>query len=109
MLKENLTQEHLNQVSAIVGDALKSHFGARLDFDPIVVKPDVDGYGDPYLRVLVVFEGDQEDLDPAWTGGLIGRIKGKLIDLGVPPYPSISYIKRSEWKVMGPRYLSEGA
>ncbi len=109
MLKETLTQEQLNQVSEIVGEALKGHFESRLDFDPIVVKQDVDGYGDPYLRVLVVFEGEQDDLDPAWTGGLIGRLKDRLIELGVPPYPSISYIKRSEWKVMGPRYLSEGA
>ena len=107
-MKENLTYEQLNKVSDIVGDALKGHFGTRFDFDPIVVKPDIDGYGDPYLRILVVFGGDQVNLDPAWTGGLIGRIKGKLIELGVPPYPSISYIKRSEWRVMGPRYLSEG-
>ena len=108
MLKENLTQEQMSKVSAIVGDALRDHCGSEFVFDPIVIKPDFDGYGDAYLRVLVVFEGDQEALDPAWTGGLNGRIKGSLIELGVPPYPSISYIRRSEWRVMGPKYLREG-
>ena len=108
MLREYLTQEQLDGVSEIVGRTLRGHFGSAFDFDPIVVKPDMDGYGDPYLRVLVIFDGKQKLVDPQWASGLIGRIKEDLLELGVPPYPSISFIKKSEWKVMGPRFLREG-
>ncbi len=66
-------------------------------FDPIEVIPAVDEFGDgdgeAYLRIMIVFDGDQKALDPRWTSGLIRRIRPKLIEAGVEESP----VRRS-WK-----------
>ena len=46
---------------------------------------------------LIVFDGDQDDLDPEWTSGLIGRISDKLIAADIQEFPCPSFIKKSEW------------
>ena len=45
---------------------------------------------------LIVFDGDQDDLDPEWTSGLIGRISDKLIAADIQEFPCPSFIKKSE-------------
>ena len=51
----------------------------------------------PIWRILIIFDGDQKQLDPGWTSGLIGRIEPKLIDAGIEEFPSPSFIEKSEW------------
>ena len=71
-------QQSFEKVKEIVKEDLEGHFKDRFVFDPIVVEPAVDEFGDgtgeTYLNILIVFDGDQDGLDPAWTAGLIGRI-----------------------------------
>ena len=96
-----LNQELRDKVAQIVRETLMERFGDDLVFDPIKVIPSVDEYGDgdgkPYLRIMVVFDGDRERLDPRWTSGLIRRIRPKLIEAGVQQFPSPSFVKKSEW------------
>ena len=96
-----LKQELRDRVAEIVRQTLKERFADDLTFDPIRVLPAVDDYGDgdgePYLRIMIVFDGDHEALDPRWTSGLIRRIRPKLIDEGVREFPSLSFVKKSEW------------
>ena len=72
-------------------------FRYKFVFDPIQVIPAVDEYGDGdgelYLRIMIMFDGDQEALDPHWTSGLIRRIRPKLIEAGVEEFPV-----RHSWK-----------
>ena len=76
-------QARLESVRAIVRDDLEGHFKDEFVFDPIVVEPAIDEFGDgtgeTYLRIVVVFNGDQNRLDPGWTSGLIRRIRPKLV------------------------------
>ena len=51
------------------------------------------GDGEPYLRIMIVFDGDQKALDPRWKSGLIRRIRPKLIEAGVEEFPV-----RHSWK-----------
>ena len=94
-----VNQELCEKVAAIVGQELRERFAGQLVFDPIRVIPAVDEYGDgeEYLRVMIVFEGDQEALDAGWTSGLIRRIRPKLFDAGVKEFPSLSFVGKSEW------------
>ena len=101
-------QERFEQVKEVVREDLEGHFRDRLAFDPIVVHQAVDEFGDGdgevYLRILIVFDGDQGLLDPAWTVGLIRRIRPRLIDAGVEEFPVPSFIKSNEWKRMLPKW-----
>ena len=71
-------------------------------FDPIVVVPTVDEWGDgdgsTYLEVLIVFDGDWEKVDPGWTGSLTRRIRPKLIEAGIEEFPAPGFVGKSEWR-----------
>ena len=96
-----LKQELRDKVAAIVRETLEDRFADEFVFDPIRVIPAVDEYGDgdgePYLRIMIVFDGNQKALDPRWTSGLIRRIRPKLIEAGVEEFPSPSFVEKSEW------------
>ena len=97
-----MEREHrYRRAEAIVRETLEDRFKQELVFDPVLVVPAVDEFGDgdgsTYLRVLIIFDGDQEQLDPGWTSGLIGHIEPKLVDAGIEEFPSPSFIERSEW------------
>lgn len=96
-----LNQELRDRVAEIVREALAERFADEFIFDPIIVIPAVDEFGDgdgePYLRIMIVFDGDQDALDPRWTSGLIRRIRPKLFEAGVEEFPSPSFVKKTEW------------
>ena len=89
-----------SKVAGIVRKMLTERF-TSIAFGPIRVIPAVDEFGDgdgeEYLRILVVFDGDQKALDARWTSTLIRRIRPKLFDVGVEEFPSFSFISKSEW------------
>ena len=61
--------------------ALSDRFGSDLDFGPIRVDEKLDQDGDPYLHILTVFDGDQSQLNPAWTSRIMGRIRPELMEI----------------------------
>ena len=72
-------------------------------FDPIVVVPMVDEFGsdasgETYLRIIIVFDGDQKRLDSSWTSSFIRRIRPKLIEAGIEEFPSPSWVEKSDWQ-----------
>ena len=106
MLKKTLTQEDREKVAGIVLEDLMERFADDFAFDPIIAKLDVDQYGEDYLRILIIFDGDQDRLDPKWTSGLISRIYPKLIASGLPYFPNPGFIEKSEWQDFRRRYGS---
>ena len=92
--------EAKEKVEAIVRSTLEKRFAGDFIFDPIVVIPEIDEYGDDYLDIIIVFDGDQAKLDPSWTSGLIGRIQPHLAAAGIEAFPVPSFVVKSEWKHM---------
>lgn len=88
------------KVAEIVRKTLAERFGDTA-FGPIRVIPALDEFGDgdgeEYIRIVVVFDGDQDALDARWTSTLIRRIRPKLLDEGVKQFPSFSFVGKSEW------------
>lgn len=92
--------EAKEKVKTIVRNTLEKRFAADFIFDPIDVIPEIDEYGDDYLHIIIVFDGDQANLSPRWTSGLIGRIQPHLIAAGIDAFPVPSFVVKSEWKFM---------
>ena len=88
------------KVIVIVRDMLEERFAGEFIFDPIVVLPEIDEYGDDYLDIIIVFAGDQANLDPSWTMRFIRRIHLQLLDAGIDAFPVPSFVVKSEWKDM---------
>ena len=98
-----MTQERDEIVKGIVRDAIEERFAGEFVFDPICIMPAVDKWGpdatgETYLRIFIVFDGDQKKLDPAWTGSLVRRIGPKLIAAGIEEFLSPSWVEQSEWE-----------
>lgn len=94
-------ERRCRRVEIIVRETLEDRFKGTFVFDPVLAVPEVDefggGDGSAYFRILIIFDGDQKQLDPGWTSGLIGRIEPKLTDAGIEEFPSPSFIEKSEW------------
>ncbi len=94
-----MTLEGLEKVKEIFAETLNGHYAGEVVFGPIVVNPDVDWCGDDYLRVLIVYDGDQQRLEPDWTGGgLILKVRPKLEAAGITEFPSPSFIDQAEYR-----------
>lgn len=98
-----ITQEQLDLVGEVVGAALRERFQDKFVFDPIVVMRVSDDWDDDYLRIAVVFDGDQDLLDPALTIGAERQTRRELYDKGITQFPVVSYTEKSEWEGSLPR------
>ena len=88
-------------------DLLQGHpAGSGISFGPIEVVEEADDFGDgdgqPYLRILIVYDGDQQRLNFSWLAGLITRVSSKLTDAGIDEFPNPSFIEKTEWQHMLP-------
>ena len=93
-----MTPESMEKVKLIFAETLDERYAGQLEFDPIIVKPDVDFYGDDYVRVLLVVNGNTDLLDAEWDGTLIRRVRNRLDGLGIYEFPSPYFISKSEYR-----------
>ena len=63
-----ITQEIIDRVEDIAREMLEERFAPDgLVFDPIIVERKIDHYGDEFIDIRTVFDGDQKLLDAGWT------------------------------------------
>ena len=93
-----ITQDVNDAIVKMVYEDLAGGFEGELEFGPINIVEEIDEYGDPYLHILIVFDGDQSKLDSKWTVGLIPRLLPQLVDLGIKIIPSRSFFSKEDWE-----------
>lgn len=93
-----ITQDVYDAIVKMVYEDLSGRFKGELEFGPINIVEEIDEYGDPYLHILIVFDGDQSKLDSKWTVGLIPRLSPRLIDLGIKHFPNKSFFSKEGWE-----------
>ena len=93
-----LTEAETEKLADAIKSTLYERFKDAFVFDPIVIETRTDYYGDEYLKIRVIYEGDRAKLDPGWTAGLMGLIRPTLDELGVPGTPSKSFVSKYEWE-----------
>ena len=90
-------KEVTDEVARIAKEALVEHYGDRLVFDPVVVVPMIDYYGDEYLHIYSVYEGTYEILDTKWSIGFARRMMPELREVGVEDRPNTSFVPTDQW------------
>ena len=93
-----ISREVADEFADLVRQALQERFKDDLVFDPIVVEPAIDHYGDEYLDIFVVYQGEYKKLDTCWTLGLPAILDWRLVELRVCNVPVISYVEKKEWQ-----------
>ena len=92
------SQAIIDKVEDFVRKDLEGRFKNGFVFDPIIVNPELDHYGDEFLHIYIIFEGEQKGLDPRWTNGIEDRLLMQLPMGELPNTPGHSFISKSEWK-----------
>ena len=100
-----VSAETMDKVAAHTRKLLEERFGDDFVFDPILVHSRIDyHYGDEYVEIKVVYDGDRKNLDPLWTAGLRARTWDALDELGVPGLPaSFGFVEKSDWEAGPPK------
>ena len=99
MIEIEITEEGKQEIVSAIETLLYERFdNNEFVFGPIVMFRRTDYYGDEYLHIYIVYEGDRANLDPKWTGGLIGMIRPKLRELGIQGIPCCSFVTKLGWK-----------
>ncbi len=115
LLTKDLTEEQLDRAAEIVREDLIEGFGDLFVFDLIWVIPYVsDAFPDDpmdFLRILIIFDGNQKNLASSWTSGMIERMLPNLEEAGILHFPINSFIGKREWERYARRrwdkYLAE--
>ena len=89
------TDAQKQKIARLIKDDLESY---HKDFtiDPVVVKDEVDFYGDPILFVQVIFDGEGL-LDSKWTVGLGLRLLPHLEEMGIDIPLIKTFIGKAGW------------
>ncbi len=95
-----ITQDVHDAIVKMVYEDLTGRFKGEIEFGPIDIQQEIDQYGDPYLHIRIVFDGDQGKLDAKWTSGLIPRLLPQLVDLGIEYVPSNSFFSKEDWEIV---------
>ena len=102
--KSVLTEERAATIRAIVRETLAERFtDDDFIFDPIRISVRVDEYGphatgDEYLAIVIVFDGDQKNLDSSWTYRIIGKLQDKLMAVGIDDDVAPIWVEKSEYE-----------
>ena len=97
-----LTDEVAGKIAGIARDLLYERFGDDFVFDPIWVEQKVDHADEDYLELHIVFDGDQEKLDPGWTVGIVRRMRPALLAIGVNELPDHAFYEKNDWLEVPP-------
>ena len=99
----SFSPDTLEKVADIARDLLTERFGNDLVFDPVFAKSLVDHYGDDYIQLYLVFDGDEKKLDLDWTIEMVFEMEPALNEIGVYDLPGKFFIKKSEWEEGPPK------
>lgn len=93
-----ITKTVTDEMARLVGAALRERYQDEdLVFDPIIAERVIDHYGDEYVDIFVIFDGDEGKLDDRWTNGLWIQLDPHLERLGITSVPGLSFVEKSEW------------
>ena len=108
-----LSEERAATIRAIVRETLAERFtDDDFIFDPIRISVQVDEYGpdatdEEYLAIVIVFDGDQKNLDASWTSRIIGKLHRKLMAVGINDDVAPLWIEKSEYEDIERRWLKK--
>ena len=97
-MRPTTPQEVIEKVENLVRKDLEGRFKGEFVFEPIIVNPELDHYGDEFLHIYIEFDGDQKKLDSKWTVGMVDRLLMQLTEGELQNTPGKAFIERSEWK-----------
>ena len=87
-----------SQIDKILEECIKDHL-APAEIVDVISEEAEDHDGDPILNITVVFQAEDDELDPEKVVGLALQLRKTLLDMQVERFPIPSYmtIKEAEF------------
>ena len=101
MTNAMLLQEKEAEIKSAIEKILRDCLKTDVVFDDIVMKLENDYYDDEveeYLRIRVIFEGEQEALNLKTARNFTGQLWDGLEALGMNTFPVTTFVDKSEWE-----------
>ena len=95
MTTAKTTDAQKEKIAHLIKEDLES-YNKGFTIDPVIVKDDVDFYGDPILFVQIVFDGEGL-LDPHWNLSLYSRLDPYLDEMGIDIPLIKTFIGKAGW------------
>lgn len=92
-----ISDSKLKELESGLKNMLNAAFKGRITFGEIMVEPALDHYGEDNLNIVVVYEGDSNQLDPDKLNIVSMEMGSILATLGFYNFPTESYIHRDEY------------
>ena len=93
-----ISAETIEKAEVLLREQLELHFQEQFTFDPIIIEPDRDHYGDECLDITVVFDGDGGRLDPRKLISIGTNVAFELeCNMGLIGVSGLRYIEKSEY------------
>ena len=103
--KPQTTQETVEKVEQLVREDLEERFKDEVVFDQIVANPELDWWGDEFVHIYIIYQGDREKLDPRWANGIERRLLAQLPEDELPNSPGHSFIPKRSWEKSFKRHV----
>ena len=98
MTASNPATDRISRLEDAIRLILTTELPETLVLDHIVVEDRTDHDGDSYFHTYIVFEGDRDKLDPAWTITLPRKLWEISEGMGYDGIPINSFVPKAEWK-----------
>ena len=92
-----ISAETIEKAEILLREQPELNFPGLFEFDPIIIEPERDHYGDDCLRITVVFDGDASRLDPGKLNSIGADMALDLYHMGLVGATVEHYIEKSEY------------
>ena len=89
--------EMARKLEAMYREQLERNFQGTFKFDPILVEPTLDQYGEDTFHVTVVYDGDEYLLDAGKLNEITVKVWGQLRAMGIDKIPIESHVYKEEY------------
>lgn len=91
----------ISNLTEIVTNVLRERFD-DVDIERVEIERDFDDDGDEILRIQVVFDGKEKQLDARKASSVQRYMRPKLADVSENAFPVISYVSKSDYRKRNP-------
>ncbi len=89
----------MNKLTEAIQAIVKEQF-PHANLEKVEIDSDEDAYGDPILRITLVFESVKA-LDPNATGAFVRKLRPKISG---DSFPLVNYINSTEYRQLHPAF-----
>lgn len=90
-----MKEQTLKRAQSAIEDVLRE-WTTDVALDVLSLGPEIDGDGDEFLWVRLVYDGEPGTLGGETTMGLTGRLRSRLEKVDVETFPVLSFVARSD-------------